>query len=135
MLVSSLAGTPGFPGFAVYGATKAGLSKLAAALRVELADIPVRTTLVAPGPVANEMWDQVEDSPDMAPSLRRLRRLQPLPSHTSDEVARRVVEAVADGRRHVRTGRRVAAFHWLGEGPSRLTELVLRGAGAGIDGG
>ncbi len=44
---SSLAGTGGFPGLATYGATKAGLMNFAAALRMELKDTPLRTTVVA----------------------------------------------------------------------------------------
>ncbi len=134
VVMSSLAGTAGLPGFAVYGATKAGLTNFTAALRVELAGTPVGTTLVAPGPVATEMWDQVERSSDMAPALRRLRRFHLLPSCDPDELARQVVAAVEANRRHVRPGRRLAAMHWLRETPSRSIELLLKGSGAGVSG-
>lgn len=129
VVLSSLAGTAGFPGFSVYGATKAGLTNFAASLRLELAGTPVHTTLVAPGPVATDMWDQVEGSDDMAPLLRRFRRLHLLPSIDPDALAAKVVAGVEADRRHVCPGRRLAAMHLLHGAPARMTELLLKGAG------
>jgi uncharacterized protein len=122
---SSLAGSTGFPGLATYSATKAGLNNFVAALRIELRDTPVRTTIVAPGPVDTRMWDVLEDSDDFAPMLRRLRRLQLLPKTTPDRVARRTVRAVRAGRRHVRMPHRLSLVFWLSESPRRITDLLL----------
>ncbi len=127
VVLSSLAGTVGFPGFTVYGATKAGLTNFVAALRVELGGTPIGTTLVAPGPVATEMWDQVEASEHMAPALRRLRQLHLLPSIDADILAAKVVKAVENDRRHVRPCARLAAMHLLHGAPARMTELLLKG--------
>jgi short-subunit dehydrogenase len=46
--IGSVFGSIGYPGFAVYGASKAGLRVFSEALRRELADSPVRVLYVAP---------------------------------------------------------------------------------------
>jgi short-subunit dehydrogenase len=122
---SSLAGSTGFPGLAAYSGTKAGLNNFVAAIRLELRDTPVRTLLVAPGPVDTRMWDVLEDQPDFAPMLRRLRRLMLLPTTTPELLARRTVAALAADRRHVRMPRRLSITFWLGESPRRITEALL----------
>ena len=76
MFLSSLAGTSGFPGLAPYCATKAGINNFVATLRLELGQYPVKTTLVAPGPVDTGMWQHLEDSSYDVDLLKRLRRLQ-----------------------------------------------------------
>lgn len=134
VVLSSLAGTAGFPGFAVYGATKAGLTSFVASLRLDLAGSPVGTTLVAPGPVATDMWDQVEASDHMAPALRRFRQLHLLPSIDADALAAKVVAGVEGDRRHVRPRARLAAMHLLHGAPARMTELLLKGTGSSVSG-
>ncbi len=131
---SSLAGTGGFPGLSVYGATKAGLSNFVAALRIELRDTPVNTTMVAPGPVDTSMWDTLTDSDSLNEILKRLRTLQLLPKKSPGLLAKRTVSAVQADRRHVRTPRRLASNHWLREAPTRLTELALTGVKVGPSG-
>ena len=125
VFTSSLAGSTGFPGLATYSATKAALNNFVAALRIELRDTPLQFTIVAPGPVDTRMWGVLEDSTAYAPMLRRLRRLQLIPTKTPDLVARRTVHAVASGRRHVRMPRRLSLVFWLGEAPRRITEALL----------
>ena len=128
---SSLAGTGGFPGLAAYGATKAGLMNFVAALRMELKDTPLRTTVVAPGPIGTDMWDQVEGEEGLGPMLERLRLLQLIPEKSPDYIAKRTVAAVAANRRHARTPRRLGMSFWLREVPTRLTETVLTGVPTG----
>lgn len=125
VFLSSLAGTSGFPGMSVYSGTKSGINNFVAALRLELRDSPVRTTVVAPGPVDTQMWDALEDADQFESVLRRLNGLHVIPKKTPDLIARRTVAAVASGRRHVRTPRRLSAAFWLGETPRRVTELLL----------
>lgn len=48
VLVGSALGRIGLPGFALYGASKAGLHGFAEALRRELADTPIRVQILAP---------------------------------------------------------------------------------------
>ena len=125
VFTSSLAGSAAFPGLAAYSATKGGLNNLAAALRLELRDTPLHVTLVAPGPVDTRMWDALEDQHDFEPMLKRLNTMHLIPKKSPALIARRTVKAVQRERRHVRVPRRLSVTFWLGEGPQRLTEVLL----------
>lgn len=127
VFVSSLAGTSGFPSLATYCGTKAGLNNFAAAMRLELNATTIKTTLVAPGPVDTDMWDELEDQSYNTALLKRLRLLQTIPKTTPAKIARRTVAAVENDRRHVRHPRRLSGSFWLGESPRRLTELLVTG--------
>jgi len=128
VFTSSLAGTAGFPGMGPYCATKAGLNNFVSVLRIELKDTPIRTTLVAPGPVDTRMWDAVvEASPSVQRTVRRLDLLRLLPILSPERLAARVVAATLVGRRHVRHPRRLALNFLLGEAPRRITEATLAG--------
>lgn len=132
VFVSSLAGTGGFPGLSVYGASKAGLTNLVAAMRMELAGTGVHTTVIAPGPVDTDMWDQIEGDDEFEPMLGRLRSLQLIPTKSPEMLARRSIAAIKADRRHVRVPRRLASNHWLREAPTRLTELLINGVPVGV---
>lgn len=125
--VSSLQSTTPTPGCAAYGASKAGLSHLHGILRLELAGSPVRTTLVSPGPVGTELWDQLDGSAYLQPFLRRLRRLGVVRTVGDDELAVAIAEGIAADRRHVRAPRRASGLLWLNELPRRLVEAALWG--------
>jgi short-subunit dehydrogenase len=127
VFLSSLAGTAGFPGMSVYSGTKGGITNFAGAVRIELRDTAIGTTVVAPGPVDTEMWDHLEAQPDLAPILHRLRTLQLIPKKSPELIAARTVAAVAAGRRHVRTPRRLSFAYWLGESPRRVADALLVG--------
>jgi NADP-dependent 3-hydroxy acid dehydrogenase YdfG len=58
---SSVAARQRFPGYAVYGATKAAVTALAEGLRVDLSPRGIRITNVEPGLVATELQGNVED--------------------------------------------------------------------------
>lgn len=130
--VSSLAGTGGFPGMSVYGASKAGLTNFVAALRMEVAGTGINTTVIAPGPVDTDMWDDIEADNELEPMLNRLRQLQLIPTKSPELLAKRSVKAIKADRRHVRVPRRLSANHWLREGPTRLTETLLAGVAVGV---
>ena len=127
--LSSIAGSSGFPSMATYCATKAGINGFVAALRMELKGSPVRTTLVAPGPVDTRMWDAVENSSSASTQsvIDRLNLLRLMPKADPDRLARRVVRATSRRTRHVRTPRRLSANFMLGEASQRLTEVLLVG--------
>ncbi len=131
VFVSSLAGTGGFPGLSVYGATKAGLTNFVAAIRMELAGTGVNTTVVAPGPIDTGMWDALEDEEEFDAMLRRLNRLHVLAKKSPETLAKKTVAAVAADKRHLRVPRRLASQHWLRETPSRITEVLLTGVRVG----
>lgn len=127
VFVSSLAGTAGFPGMTVYAGTKGGITNFAASVRVELRDTPVKVTLVAAGPIDTGMWDRLEEKDAFAPILKRLNALHLIPKKSPEVLARRTVDAVKSGRRHVRVPRRLAVTYWLGESPRRIAEWLLAG--------
>ncbi|MDC0245456.1 SDR family oxidoreductase [Acidimicrobiaceae bacterium] len=126
--LSSLAGTSGFAGMGPYCATKAGLNNFVAALRIELKNTPIHATLVAPGPVDTRMWDAVETaSESIQRSVQRFENLGFLPKTTPEKLAKRVVLATQNKRRHVRHPHRLALNFWLGEAPRRITEASMIG--------
>jgi short-subunit dehydrogenase len=125
--VSSLQSTTPTPGCSAYGASKAALTHLHGILRLELAGTGVRTTLVSPGPVATELWDELDGSSYLRPFLRRLRRLGVVGTVEPEVLAGAIADAVERDRRHVRAPRRAAGLLWFGEAPRRLVELALAG--------
>ena len=127
VFLSSLAGTSAYPGMSVYSATKGGINRFAGSLRMELRDTPVNVTVVAAGPVDTEMWDRIEERDNFDPILRRMRILRLLPKKAPQFLAQQTVAGVKSNRRHVRVPRRQLLTYWLGETPSRLTELLLTG--------
>ncbi|MBR7742533.1 SDR family NAD(P)-dependent oxidoreductase [Phycicoccus sp. BSK3Z-2] len=127
VMVSSLAGVASFPGLAVYGATKAGLTQASAALATELRGTGVRTTVAELGPVASPMMDRVREHPTVAASFARARLLRVLRDLDPDEAARAVLDAVEADRSVVRRPRRAAPLALLPAAPRRLVGTVLRG--------
>lgn len=87
VLIGSIAGLLGAPGEVVYAATKAGLAAYADALRAELADTPVRVSLVSPAAVATAFFDRRN-----RPYERRWPRPMPV-----ERVAAAVVRCVETG--------------------------------------
>ena len=65
--IGSIADRTTFPGNAAYAASKYGLRALHEVLRAELRGSGVRTTLVSPGPVDTELWDEID--PDRQPGF------------------------------------------------------------------
>lgn len=54
----------GFPGLAIYSASKAALKSLSQTLAAELAPIGIRVNSIAPGPIATNLWSTVGLAPD-----------------------------------------------------------------------
>jgi short-subunit dehydrogenase len=125
VLVSSLAGTAGFPGMSTYCATKAGVLNFAASLERELRATDVDLTVLAPGPVDTRMWDSVEDSPPTVQQfVRRFQRLQLIPKADPVSIARRTVDAVEKRRSFVRHPRRLSLNFWLNMAPTRISNAA-----------
>ena len=66
--VSSIGAHIAFPGYAVYGATKAAVTHLSAVLRTEFGPRDVRVTNIEPGLTGTELGDHI-DNPDLAEQL------------------------------------------------------------------
>ncbi|MGA0238742.1 MAG: SDR family NAD(P)-dependent oxidoreductase [Acidimicrobiales bacterium] len=126
--ISSQAGVVPFPGFTAYCGTKAGLTNFTESLRLELKGCGVGLTVVAPGPVATDMWDRADYKGSyLEPALKRFRILQQLPIIPVEKIAAQAVAAVEGDRRHVRLPRRAALYHALNNLPRRIVELGLIG--------
>ncbi len=131
VMVSSLAGVATFPGLTVYGATKAGLTHAASALRLELAGTGVGTTVAELGPVSSAMMERARRHPFTGSAFARVERLGALRDLDPREVARAVLDAVEAGRPVVRLPRRAAALAALASLPRDLVRLALTGTRAG----
>ncbi|MGL5819487.1 MAG: SDR family NAD(P)-dependent oxidoreductase [Phycicoccus sp.] len=125
--VSSLAGVATFPGLALYGATKAGLTALTAGLRAELRGTPVTTLAVELGPVTSPMMTRVGEHTGAAASFDRLLRTRLLPHLDPDDVAGQVLAAVEAGRAHLRLPRRVALLAATHGAPRAVVRAALTG--------
>jgi short-subunit dehydrogenase len=127
VMVSSLAGVATFPGLAVYGATKAGLTHATSALRMELAGTGVGTTVAELGPVSSPMMDRARRHPASGSAFARAERLGALRDLDAGKVAHAVLDAVEGGRPVVRLPRRVAPLAAVAALPRALVRLVLAG--------
>ena len=125
--MSSLAGVAMFPGLAAYGSSKAGLTHFTAGLRADVRGSGVGTTVVEIGPVTTDMMERARRYAPTRRAFERMYRLGLLVEISPHQVAEATVEAVRNGRRHVRLPRRAAASAALTEAPRRATELLLTG--------
>lgn len=128
VLVSSLAGTAGFPGMSAYCGTKAGVFNFYSSLNRELRHTNIDMTVLSPGPVDTRMWDAVEDSPPTVQQVvRRFQVLRLIPKTTPDRIARRTVDAVEKSRPYVRHPRRLSTNFWFNMLPTRISNAVTVG--------
>ncbi|MDQ3663618.1 MAG: SDR family NAD(P)-dependent oxidoreductase [Actinomycetota bacterium] len=125
--ISSLAAFSAFPGMAIYGSSKAGLTQFTAGLRADLRGAPVGTTVVEIGLTTTSMMDRALAYAPVADSFARLYRLRLLADLSAEAVATATVDAVRTGRRHVRLPRRAAVAAQLASAPRRTTEWLLTG--------
>jgi short-subunit dehydrogenase len=125
--VSSLAGTNAIRGLAPYSASKAGLSHFTAALRADLKQTNVTTTLAEIGPVGSTMLDSLRAHEPTRRALARLERLHLSVDLDQAVVVEALVGAIEREKRHVRLPKRAALFPMIVETPRRLTEILLVG--------
>lgn len=126
--VSSLAGTAAFPGMAVYCGTKAGIFNFSETVRRELKATPVNITVLSPGPVDTQMWDNVVASvPTVQKVVRRFQVLRLIPTANPEQIARRTVSAIIKNSAHVRDPKRLSINFWLNIAPTKISNLVISG--------
>jgi uncharacterized protein len=124
--VSSGFSTAIAPGLTPYSATKAGMSHFHAGLGLELRGTGIGTTLVEPGPVRTELYDNLQETLSFH-ALRRMMHLQLTAEVEPTDVARATLDRVEKGGGHVVLPRRMVpamALTWL---PRKATELALTG--------
>jgi NADP-dependent 3-hydroxy acid dehydrogenase YdfG len=90
--VGSISDYIGFPGSSAYAASKFGLRGMHEVIRAETAKSGVRTTLISPGPVDTELWDDVD--PDSKPGFTKRKDMM-----RAEDVAAAVVFAVTQPER------------------------------------
>jgi short-subunit dehydrogenase len=128
VMMSSLAGSGTFPGIAVYAGTKAYVTHMSAGIRLELKGLPIGLTIVEPGLVTpTDMADSVTSYGPTAASFARFNRLGLLVDVDRDTLARNVVNAIEQGKHHVRYPKRARLFPQLTNAPRRLAALCLTG--------
>lgn len=125
--ISSLAGVATFPGLAVYGGSKAGLTHATSGLRADLRDSPVGTLAVEIGPVASEMMDRIGRHGPSEAAFARVVRARLLTLLEPDDVARAIVDSIEQGRHHLRLPRRVAPLAAVTGAPRALARIALSG--------
>lgn len=85
--IGSISDYIGFPGSTAYAASKFGLRGMHEVIRAETAKSGVRTTLVSPGPVDTDIWDEVR--PDEKPGFTKRKDMM-----RAEDVAEAVLFAV-----------------------------------------
>lgn len=128
VFVSSLAGTAGFPGMSVYGATKAGILNFVNGLSRELKATNINITVLSPGPVNTDMWDAIEDrKSSIQDVVRRFQKLHLIPTADPAKIARRTVNAVVKNKPFVRDPKRLSINFWLNHLPTRISNFAAIG--------
>lgn len=125
--VSSLAMAVNAPGFATYGASKAGLSSFTESLRLELPGTGVHLTSVEIGETDTDMLHTMREVDHLDAMYRRYERLRLQRLLGAEEVAIGIRRAIESGRPHVRLPRRAMAIPMIVNGPRRLSNLIQRG--------
>jgi NADP-dependent 3-hydroxy acid dehydrogenase YdfG len=90
--VGSISDYIGFPGSSAYAASKFGLRGMHEVIRAETAKTRVRTTLISPGPVDTELWNDVD--PDSKPGFTKRKDMM-----RAEDIAAAVVFAVTQPER------------------------------------
>ncbi|WP_326820668.1 SDR family oxidoreductase [Streptosporangium sp. NBC_01756] len=97
--ISSIGAHVPFPGYAVYGATKAALTHLSATLRTEFGPRDVRVTNIEPGLTDTELADHI-DNPELGTDGQLGAMFDTIGSLSADEIAD-LIGYVASRPRHV----------------------------------
>lgn len=132
---SSVAAAGGNPGLSTYSASKAGLTRFAESVRMEVANDNIDVTLLHLGPVATSMWDRIDAAEGMDSFMRRGKQLGVLAVASVEDVAHATVDAVHNGKREVRLPKRMAIAPALNVLGTRVNELVYRGIDVRADNG
>jgi short-subunit dehydrogenase len=116
--VASLGGIMAIPNLTAYGASKAGLAHLTEVLRTETAGAPIGITLVQLAAIeGTDMYDDGMKSPMIDRVVRRAARLGLRMSEPADRVARRIADAVEQGRSSLVVPRIATGFHLMRRSP------------------
>jgi len=127
VFTSSIAAAGGYPMLSTYSASKAGLTRFAESVRMEVANDDIDVTILHLGPVGTSMWDRLGEDDQADLLVTRGKKLGVLSVASVDEVATAAVEAVRSGKREVRLPKRTAIAAALNVLGTRTNELLYRG--------
>jgi NAD(P)-dependent dehydrogenase (short-subunit alcohol dehydrogenase family) len=93
----------GFPGLAIYSASKAALKSVTQTLAAELAPQGIRVNAIAPGPIATPLWGKVGLQPDVLQSVAGQinARLMPGQFGKPEDIAEMAVFLASDAARNI----------------------------------
>jgi len=128
--VSSMTGIANIPSTSVYSSTKAGLTHFTGGLWADLKGTPIGVTLVEPGPIDTDMWDNITAAPAVQAAVKRVEKLQLVPHMAPHTLADAVVKAVQRNKRHVRFPKRGLLLYLLENAPRRAMAACLAGVPA-----
>jgi uncharacterized protein len=125
--VASLGGIMAIPDLTAYGASKAGLAHLTEVLRTELADVPIGITLVQLAAVeGTDMYVDGMKSPMIDRVVRRMGRFGLRMSEPAASIARRIADAVEQGRSSQVVPPVATVFHLMRRSPIAVAAVLDR---------
>ena len=98
---SSIAATVGNAGMSAYSSSKAGLTRFAESLRMELRYTPLNVTILHLGPVDTKMWDEIDKDPLMQRGVNRATKLGFMAIANPSKVARATLRAIERNKKEV----------------------------------
>lgn len=123
--VASLGGVMAIPDLATYGASKAGLAHLTEVLRTELRGVPIGVTLIQVAAIeGTDMYDDGMQSPMIDRLVRRAARFGLTMSEPAEVVARRIADAVEQGRSSRVVPTIATGFHLLRRSPIAIAAML-----------
>ncbi len=126
--ISSLSGVVSLPGYASYGASKAGLTHFTSCLNADLRGVKgVGVTVAEVGPVRSALLDSVTSADTIRRSYDRLYKTGMVRDLDPEDVATGVIKAVKKGKRSVWLPRTSALAPAVVELPRRVVGLITAG--------
>ena len=124
---SSIAATTGNPAMSAYCSSKAGLTRYAESLRMELRYTPLNVTILHLGPVDTKMWDDIDADPLLKRGVDRFMKLGFMTIADPVKVAKATVKAVASNKKEVRLPRRMASNAAINGVSTKIFGALLTG--------
>tara|TARA_S200000501_G_scaffold101708_1_gene95234 strand:- start:44794 stop:45609 length:816 start_codon:yes stop_codon:yes gene_type:complete len=124
---SSIAATTGNPAMSAYCSSKAGLTRYAESLRMELRYTPLDVSILHLGPVDTKMWDGIDTDPIMKKAVDRFMKLKIMAVADPEKVAKATVKAVQKNKKEVRLPKRMGSNAAINGVSTKLFNALLTG--------